>query len=296
MSKSLPLLVGTVAGSLLWLATPSARASLLWIDDTANNIGTVDTVSGAVTVVGNANNGNSNTLTDIGFTSSGALYGVSFNNFYSINQATGAATFVSSLGVGSGGMNALVGAPGGTLDAASNNTMSLYSITPSPYTASTFTGVSIGATSAGDLAFAGGFLYESAINNQDNNDELIQLTLSGTTVTNSKVIDEFNLGATRFQTVFGLADDGTTMFGVNGTTIYSVDLATAALTADVNYSGHGLVDANGSAFINEAVPAPPIGHGLPAALAIGGLLFGAKLWERSKRRGSLGTAMPHAAA
>jgi hypothetical protein len=33
-----------------------------------------------------------------------------------------------------------------------------------------------------------------------------------------------------------------------------------------------------------AVPAPLIGHGLPALLAIGGLLFGAKLLEWSKRR------------
>jgi hypothetical protein len=45
-----------------------------------------------------------------------------------------------------------------------------------------------------------------------------------------------------------------------------------------------------------AVPAPVIGHGLPAVLAVGGLLFGAKLWERSKRRRSFGTAIPRAAA
>ena len=32
-----------------------------------------------------------------------------------------------------------------------------------------------------------------------------------------------------------------------------------------------------------AVPAPLIGHGLPVLLAVGGVLFGAKLWERRKR-------------
>jgi hypothetical protein len=32
-----------------------------------------------------------------------------------------------------------------------------------------------------------------------------------------------------------------------------------------------------------AVPAPPIGHGLPALFAVGGLLLGAKLLERGKR-------------
>lgn len=44
-----------------------------------------------------------------------------------------------------------------------------------------------------------------------------------------------------------------------------------------------------------ATPAPVIGHGLPVLLAVGGILFGAKLLEPSKKRGSLGTAAPHAA-
>jgi hypothetical protein len=44
------------------------------------------------------------------------------------------------------------------------------------------------------------------------------------------------------------------------------------------------------------VPAPPIGRGLPVLLAVGGILFGAKLWERSKRRSPLETAASHAAA
>jgi hypothetical protein len=44
------------------------------------------------------------------------------------------------------------------------------------------------------------------------------------------------------------------------------------------------------------VPAPLIGHGFPVVLAVGGLLFGAKLWERSKSRRSFGTAIPRATA
>jgi hypothetical protein len=43
------------------------------------------------------------------------------------------------------------------------------------------------------------------------------------------------------------------------------------------------------------VPAPAIGHGLPVLLAVGGLLFGAKLLERTNKRRSLGTPTPHAA-
>jgi hypothetical protein len=44
------------------------------------------------------------------------------------------------------------------------------------------------------------------------------------------------------------------------------------------------------------VPAPLIGGGLPVLLAVGGILFGAKLLERSKKRRSLGTAVLNAAA
>jgi hypothetical protein len=47
----------------------------------------------------------------------------------------------------------------------------------------------------------------------------------------------------------------------------------------------GPVDNN-----TPAVPAPLIGHGLFVLLAVGGVLFGGKLLERSKQRGSLKTA------
>jgi hypothetical protein len=64
----------------------------------------------------------------------------------------------------------------------------------------------------------------------------------------------------------------------------------------------GVVDLAGNAPSDvlvvgvSPVPAPIIGQGLPVALAIGGLLFGARLWERSKQHRSLGTAVPHAMA
>jgi hypothetical protein len=49
----------------------------------------------------------------------------------------------------------------------------------------------------------------------------------------------------------------------------------------------GLVDAS-------VIPAPPIGHGPLVLLAVGGLLFGAKLFGRSKKH--RGTAIPYAVA
>jgi hypothetical protein len=45
----------------------------------------------------------------------------------------------------------------------------------------------------------------------------------------------------------------------------------------------------------QVVPAPLIGRGLPVVLAIGGVLLGAKLSQRSKKRRSLGRVIPHAA-
>jgi hypothetical protein len=45
-----------------------------------------------------------------------------------------------------------------------------------------------------------------------------------------------------------------------------------------------------------SVPAPVIGHGLPGVLAVGGVLFGATLFQRRKKRRSLRTATRHAAA
>jgi hypothetical protein len=43
------------------------------------------------------------------------------------------------------------------------------------------------------------------------------------------------------------------------------------------------------AIASNAVPAPLIGRGLPAILAVGGILFSAKLFERRKKRRSLAT-------
>ena len=46
-----------------------------------------------------------------------------------------------------------------------------------------------------------------------------------------------NLGAQNFTGVFGLADDGTTLYAVNGQSIYSVNPSNAALTLLSTYSG-----------------------------------------------------------
>jgi hypothetical protein len=57
--------------------------------------------------------------------------------------------------------------------------------------------------------------------------------------------------------------------------------------ADIAIGGNG---ANTGPVDVSVVPAPVIGHGLLVLLAVGGVLFGGKLLEHSKRRSSLGTA------
>lgn len=55
-------------------------------------------------------------------------------------------------------------------------------------------------------------------------------------------------------------------------------------------------DSNGAPQFAGYAPAPPIGHGLPGILAVAGVLFGAGLFERSRKRRSPGTAISPAAA
>jgi hypothetical protein len=234
-------------------ATSASAATILWIDDASSNIGTVNLTTGTATFVGNSNVGQ--TLTDIGFGGDGKLYGVSFNNIYELDQTTGQGALAGPANP-SNGMNALVGAPGGALYAASNSSNQLFAYDTATDVWSAFGG-SVGAGSAGDLAFSGGFLYEATIG-AGGLSQLTRLTLSGSNITNSTVIGNFMFGAQSFNNVFGLASSGSTTYAVAGTTIYSVNLATAQLTSVLNYAGLAcsgatcLGAANGTAFFAES--------------------------------------------
>jgi hypothetical protein len=120
------------------------------------------------------------------------------------------------------------------------------------------------APSAGDLAFVGTTLYESATSASGANELL--------NVTTNTVVGLFHVGSAAGPTlnsVFGLASDGTTLYAVNGTNVYSVDPATAILTFLFDYSlaenGQNLTAATGSAFQSEG---PPTGVPEPASIAL----------------------------
>ena len=274
-------------------AASAAHADVvLWIDDVNNNIGTVDlTNHSASKFIGNA--GTDGVLTDIGFTSNGTLYGVNFDNTYVINTTTGHATFLAS-NPNNSNLNALVGVGSNGLYGAANDTHTLYSFNTTTKNWSTLSG-STGGDSSGDLAPGNGVYYESE--SDGNADALFKLTVSGNSVSSTKIGD-FNINGFTFGlgSVFGLADDGTTLYAVDGTTIYSVNTSNAALTELYDYSGKicsgsgrnqtCLGDANGTAFLNEAtggVPEPAT-WGL---MIVGAGLIGSQLRRRQSVAGAV---------
>ena len=242
----------------------SAQASVLWISDTANNIGQVDIATQSVVAGSVHNTGQS--LTDIAFGPTGTLYGTTFTNLYSINTTTGAASNLGAYGSETG-MNALVGTSGSVLLGAAFDSNKVYSILPgSPASPATFTTLS--APSSGDLAFSGSVLYESAVSGSGAN-ELVN-------VTSNTVVGLFHIGFPAGATstvVFGLADDGSTMYAVAGTEVYSVNNVNAVLTPLFDYSlnenGQRLVSATGAAFINEGVTTTTVPE--PASLSLLGV-------------------------
>jgi hypothetical protein len=111
------------------------------------------------------------------------------------------------------------------------------------------------------------------------------------------------LGQLSAPTGVGRSSDGSTVdfyfspaITTSGNTDFlmiETDSTSYVKTADICLMGTGTSCSGG---FDPAAPAPPIGVGLPAVLAVGGMLCGACLLERSKKRRSLGTAMPRAAA
>ncbi len=99
-------------------------------------------------------------LTDVAAAPDGSVYAVGFDNLYRLDPATGVATAVGLLGVGS--VNALVVAPDGRLLAA-QEAGQLVEVDPGTGAATPIGAFGGGLTSAGDLAFGpDGTLYAAA--------------------------------------------------------------------------------------------------------------------------------------
>jgi hypothetical protein len=147
--------------------------------------------------------------------------------------------------------NALVGTDSTNLLGAGQNNLKVYSINPSSPSNPPVFSASPGAAD-GDLAFSGGKLYE-VIN------PFAPATLAD--VTDGTIVGLLHAGALTYGNVFGLADDGTTMYAVAGTEIFSVNPTDAVMTPLFDYSlnenGQHLGAGFGSAFISEGSSVPP---------------------------------------
>ncbi len=98
-------------------------------------------------------------------------------------------------------------------------------------------------------------------------------------------------GAQKFPTIT------ITLTGTGTSWADAADVLTPTTSFGAAYS-QGFVAAEGATGDQFAAyaPAPLIGHGLSGILAVAGVLFGAGLLERSRRRRSPGTAISPAAA
>lgn len=251
---SIRVVVVTLGLGWASVTAPAHAAPILHIHDNTGRLATVDVSTGALTVIGQLGA----VMTDIAFAPNGALFGLTFNGFYSINPATGAASLIGVHGIPGG--NALVFRTDGTLFAAGFDSNSLFTINPTTG-ASTNLG-SIGFPSAGDLAFNGGDLYLSSLT-----DQLIRVQL-GPTVSGQVV------GSFGFTNVFGLATGGDgVLYGVGGTQVFSVDTSTGVGTLVSDFAGlpalRPLGPANGTSFTTEAVvPEPTTASLLGLGLAL----------------------------
>lgn len=81
--------------------------------------------------------------------------------------------------------------------------------------------------------------------------------------------------------------DATCTFDLTGDNLVEIGLSEVA-TETSGQPSDALITA-------VSVPAPPIGHGFLVVLAAGGLLFGCRLYDRSRKRGSDAAALLNAA-
>jgi hypothetical protein len=222
------------------LATGFATAApVLWVSDVNGNLGTVDVATDKVKVIGNMGH----VMTDIAFDPMGHLYGIGYSALYSVNPSTGASTLIGNMG---GTFNSLVFDASGKLYAAGT---SLYSIDVTTGQASLIGKGGYSYASSGDLAFVGGKLYLSSSGTKDS---LVQLNTANGFAT--------RIGGIGYASVYGLASDNNIdLYGMAGTRVLEIDVATGAGETLLNYQGHGLGAAYGSAFLTEAsapVPEP----------------------------------------
>lgn len=165
--------------------------------------------SGQVKVIGPTGS----QLTDIALHPTNVLYGIGFNQLYTVNQSTGVATFFKSTTAGN--INGADASPTGSLYVSGGS--GLYTLDLGTGNATFVATFPAGRSSSGDLAFVGPRLLASATGSQL--DDLVEFDV----VTKTAKI----LGSIGFTCVWGLAAYGPTLYGLtcNGA-VLSIDTTT----------------------------------------------------------------------
>jgi hypothetical protein len=218
----------------------------------------------------------------------GAAEGINDNGqLYTINPANGTLTRVGATGLSIANLGSTT-----TGLFVVDSSLNLYSINPA-----TGAPTLIGATGAGNFGFSALSTNANSLYFADGNSFYTLNTSTGAATLVGLLGGTFP-GETQLT---GLLQENGTLYGASevfspSLSLDTVDPTTGAATIGPDITGAGVTFVTGFApFPVQAVPAPLIGHGLAVVLAVGGVLFGSKLLQRSRKRRSFGTAIRHAA-
>ncbi|MGB0660545.1 MAG: hypothetical protein ACPGNV_10225 [Mangrovicoccus sp.] len=193
-----------------------AFADKIYFSDHNGKLGYLDTDAREVSVVGDM----PDVMTDLAFSSTGQLYGVSFSKLYSIDAATGAATLIGDHGVP--GANALIAGPQDILISASFNRTGVYAIDPA--NASSQELGDIGTRSGGDLV-----VVPSGLLLANNAAEIYHIDTDDKGAT--------KLFSTGLTNLYGLATTSQgQLVGAAGTKLYEINTETGAPTEVLDLS------------------------------------------------------------
>jgi hypothetical protein len=234
--------VASFAAFLLSVPSFAEAGIVSWVVDADQRLATVDVDTGAVSVVTTV----SVALSDIAFSPSGVLFGISpFNaaSLYRVNLSNGEATRVGDTRIV--GANGLAFDEAGRLFASAAGSSSLFLVNSANGSSSVFGSHDIGTGSAGDIAIIGNDILMSS-------DAGLLIKYPSTGGFGATIVGD--LGSTDF---FGLGTPGNSqLFGLTNQQLYRIDPTTAASTLLHDLSSSGLSAIQGSAIAFQAIPEP----------------------------------------
>ena len=257
--------------------------NIAYMGTNTGDFGTIDLNTGVFSFIGTTSTiGHAQALAGMAEVN-GVLYGAPVGNggFYTINPTSGALTAV-------GGSGIIYDDLGYTTTGvyAVGQDANLYSINPATAAATL-----IGPTGIGFGTWRGLSTNSNTLYFADGLDLYTLNTTTGAATLIGALGDSIELGP--------MLQENGILYGGQETPSLAVDTVNPATGAAT--TGPGLTGTTGvfyalAPYPVQPVPAPLIGHGLAVVLAVGGVLFGAKLLERSRKRRSCGTAIRDAAA